>query len=255
LLGVSEIERYSSFKYLNDEVLKRSIKEINATSDITVTQEVRKEGRNVVAVKFHITEQEPKGEERPGTGTLVALMTGDRTHEHMQAILGRLMAFGVTRRQAEDVLQKRGEDYINEVLDVVEAAFERGKVTNLTAFTAAALRDDYRPKRPCYEETKEKERQQAIAAREAARVQELERQRTAAREERERLLQALDQLCSDERETLEREFSAVLARENDILTYFLERDGISKNPLIRAAFETFARKHLFGDSSPIPQPG
>lgn len=52
----AEGEAYDEFKYLKRDVIKKAVDEINRVSDIVVTPEYEKSGRNVVRVRFLIAE-------------------------------------------------------------------------------------------------------------------------------------------------------------------------------------------------------
>jgi len=53
-LGKPVKSAYDEFKHFNNQVIKPAIKEINLISDIYVTAEYTKQGRNVVAIKFSV---------------------------------------------------------------------------------------------------------------------------------------------------------------------------------------------------------
>lgn len=53
-LQVEGKKAYKKFKYLNDEIIKKAIKEISDVTDITVKYYLIKKGRTVVAVEFDI---------------------------------------------------------------------------------------------------------------------------------------------------------------------------------------------------------
>ncbi|HGJ5865362.1 MAG TPA: replication initiation protein [Arsenophonus nasoniae] len=58
MLGLDD--KYSDFKILNRAVIKPSLKEINAKSDINVSVDLIKQGRKVVALHFHFDEKNKK---------------------------------------------------------------------------------------------------------------------------------------------------------------------------------------------------
>jgi hypothetical protein len=247
LLGVADCERYRSFKYLNDEVLKRSIKEVNAVTDIRITNEFKKEGRVVAAIKFNIESVGAADQETGGQKPIDGHPFGETGPVSDPTAMQRLLTFGLTRRQAEEVIAKRGAPYVVEVLDVVETAFQQGKVDNLAAFTVAALKQDYRRKTPSYADAQETQKRDQEKARQKAIAQQRERERLNLMRERQRLLEALDGLSIDERAAIENEFAESLTKENDILSRYLRRDGL-QNVLVRGAFEAYARRRLLGES-------
>ena len=61
---------YEKFKYFNDHVLKKALKEINGVTDIVVSVKPIKQGRNIVSLNFTITAKEPDFEIDEETGEL-----------------------------------------------------------------------------------------------------------------------------------------------------------------------------------------
>ncbi len=53
-LGIAGEKTYKEFKFLNSQVLKPALKDLNKLSDITVTMKPEKSGRSVVAVEFTV---------------------------------------------------------------------------------------------------------------------------------------------------------------------------------------------------------
>lgn len=53
-LGIAGEKTYKEFKFLNSQVLKPALKDLNRLSDITVTMKPEKSGRSVVAVEFTV---------------------------------------------------------------------------------------------------------------------------------------------------------------------------------------------------------
>lgn len=58
MLGLDD--KYNDFKILNRAVIKSSVKELNAKSDINVSVDLIKQGRKVVALHFHFDEKNRK---------------------------------------------------------------------------------------------------------------------------------------------------------------------------------------------------
>lgn len=54
LMGVDDSDYYKSFKHLNAKIIKPAVAEVNRTSDILVTPETRKQGRQVAEIRFRI---------------------------------------------------------------------------------------------------------------------------------------------------------------------------------------------------------
>lgn len=155
LLGVEE-GQYEQFKYLNRDVLKPAVKEVNGFSDIRVKMETKRERRRIVALKFSIKENPQLMLELEGSGGQAARALGAKALPDPRAmapepdeLLGplqrRLLAFGLSDSQALDVSTEFGADRIARNLDHVEAELERGRaIKNVPAFTLDAIRTDYR---------------------------------------------------------------------------------------------------------------
>jgi hypothetical protein len=154
LLGIEE-GQYEQFKYLNRDVLKPAVKEVNGYSDIRVKMETRREKRRIVALKFSIKENPQLMLELEGGGQAArslgakALPDPRSMAPEPDELLGplqrRLLAYGVTDAQALDVSTEFDAERIARNLDHVEAELERGRaIKNVPAFTLDAIRTDYR---------------------------------------------------------------------------------------------------------------
>jgi hypothetical protein len=161
LLGV-EPGQYESFKYLNRDVLKPAVAEVNEHSDIRVAMERKSEGRRVVALKFRIEENgqlrlelggggaNRAAEEARAAGEFPGNLPDPRAlapepHDLLDPLPRRLLAFGLTEAQALDVSTEYDAARIEGNLAYVEGEIERGRaIANVAAFTMGAIRTDYR---------------------------------------------------------------------------------------------------------------
>ncbi len=156
LLGVED-GQFVEFKYLNREVLKPAVAEINRYSDIVVEMEVKREKRRVVALKFTVAEngQLVLGLAEKASRAAAEAFGGKALPDPRalapdpERLLGplqrRLISFGLTEAQALDVSTEFEQERIEANLDYVEAELTRGRaVRSVPAFTIDAIRDDYR---------------------------------------------------------------------------------------------------------------
>lgn len=155
LLGVEE-GQYEQFKYLNRDVLKPAIKEVNGFSDIRVKMETKRQGRRIVTLKFSIKENPQLMLELDGQGSQAARALGTKVlpdprsmapelNELLGPLQQRLLSFGLSDAQALDMSTEFDADRIARNLDYVEAELERGRtIKNVPAFTLDAIRTDYR---------------------------------------------------------------------------------------------------------------
>jgi hypothetical protein len=228
LLGVEE-GQYEQFKYLNRDVLKPAVREVNRYSDIRVKVETKRESRRIVALKFTVSEnpQLRLDLEGRGQGNAAEALEGKTFPDPRELAPGpdrllgplqrRLMTFGLTEAQAFDVSTEFDAARIAGNLDYVEGELERGRaVKNVPAFTLAAIREDFRPReievekvvasRKKAKQTAEQKRK-AEADREAAEAQarRLQAEEEARRREAERssrLAEEWDALSAEEQETI-----------------------------------------------------
>jgi plasmid replication initiation protein len=139
LMGVDDSPYYEDFSKLNAKIIKPSVKEVNAVSDISLVAEVRRESRKVRQIRFLIT--------RNGQETLFDL--GDDDAIRKTESYGRLVENGISRRLAQRWLVEHGEDYVREKLDFVEGERRKGRVRKTPAgYLSAAINGDFRPAAP-----------------------------------------------------------------------------------------------------------
>ncbi|WP_299740829.1 replication initiation protein [uncultured Roseobacter sp.] len=137
LMGVDESAYYEVYKHLNAKIIKPAVAEVNRTSNIVITPEVRKRGRAVTDIRFLI-KQNPQ---------LAILDLDDGEGLRRAPVYDRLRAMGVSDRLARQWMLEHGETLVGEKLDYVAA---QSGVKSPARYLAAALRDDYAetPKEP-----------------------------------------------------------------------------------------------------------
>ena len=135
LMGVHDSAYYKTFKHLNAKIVKPAVAEVNAVSNITLTPEVRRQGRAVSHIRFLIKEI--------AQGSVVehSADPGDEA----TALRERMRALGVSERLATQWIEEHGMAYVVEKLDYVAAAARKGRVRGSpVGYLSAALRDDWR---------------------------------------------------------------------------------------------------------------
>jgi len=172
LMGVDESDYYHQFKHLNAKVIKPTVKEINAVSDIEITPEFKRAGRSITEIRFLIG----------ANPQLPLLDINDDTAVKGTTIYQRLIATGISHKLAESWIAQYGEDYCAAKLDIVSQQKASGaKIVSVTGFLSAAIKDDYK-------DAAEEERGRSKAAREsqdAARRDKAAREHAARRKENE----------------------------------------------------------------------
>lgn len=130
LMGVDESAYYEVYKHLNAKIIKPAVAEVNRTSNIVITPEVRKRGRAVTDIRFLI---------KPNP-QLAILDIDDGEGLRRAPVYDRLRGLGISDRLARQWLLEHGEASVMRKLDYM--AGQEG-VRSPQRYLAAALRDDY----------------------------------------------------------------------------------------------------------------
>ncbi len=174
LMGVDGSAYYENFKHLNAKIIKPGVAEVNKSSNILLTPEVKKEGRAVTQIRFKIREN-PQ---------LAMFEIDDEEGVRQSRTYARLTALGASDRLARQWIAEHGEDYVAEKLDYVSA---QDGLESPVRYLSAALRNDYsapRAPEPSPEAIEAvRRRMEAEAAAEAA---ELAREEAVRLERRDR---------------------------------------------------------------------
>jgi hypothetical protein len=130
LMGVADSPYYETFKHLNAKIIKPAVAEVNKTSNIVVTPEVKKMGRQVTEIRFRIAEN-PQ---------LSILDLDDGEGVRKSEVYARLRALGVSDRLARQWVAEHGEAHVRAKIDFVAG---QGGVKNPVGYLTAALKNDY----------------------------------------------------------------------------------------------------------------
>ncbi len=178
LMGVEGSAYYESFKHLNAKIIKPAVAEVNKPSNILLTPEFKKMGRQVAEVRFLIKEN-PQ---------LAMLDIDDGAGVRQGAVYSQLIGLGVSDRLARQWIAEHGEAYVAEKVGYLKS--KKG-VDSPVRYLSAALRDDYKDT-PA--ETVKEVPPEVLAAAAARKAEEAEAARLEAAEDaakaRERSLRA-----------------------------------------------------------------
>lgn len=130
LMGVDGSDYYQSYKQLNAKVIKPAVAEVNRVSDIVVTPDVRKMGRQVTDIRFLIKRN----------AQLAMLDLDDGGGLRKGGVYESLRALGVSDRLARQWISQHGEAYVQDKLTYVE---ERGDVKHPVNYLTVAIRENY----------------------------------------------------------------------------------------------------------------
>ena len=146
LMGI-ELDDYSTFKALNQRVIKPAIKEINGLTDYLVEVEQKRMGRRVGELKFRISKikQIPLQESLfPDIENLSPVAV-----ELVQAEIDRKVAMEIADREWDFVspekLPEPGtySDFLAYITEKIEMSLDTSDVKNRAGYIVAAIRENY----------------------------------------------------------------------------------------------------------------
>lgn len=127
LMGVDDSAYYQTYKHLNAKIIKPAVAEVNRTSNIVVTPEVRKRGRAVTDIRFLI---------KPNP-QLAILDIDDGEGLRRTPVYAQLRGLGIGDRLARQWLTEHGAPAVAKKL---EALNRHGAVRHPERYLAAALK-------------------------------------------------------------------------------------------------------------------
>ncbi|HEX4045584.1 MAG TPA: replication initiation protein [Gammaproteobacteria bacterium] len=161
LMGVP-IGKYDIFRDFKRRVLDQAVNEVNAYSDLIVSPEFVREGRQVVRLRFTLKEREKKNRlgqqpraarmKKPVAVTTDTLITATETEKDnsTEQLVNKLETqFGLSSEQLEQLLATYGTAFIQDKVTLIEASkpYREGSIQNLTAYLLSAIRYNYQPGR------------------------------------------------------------------------------------------------------------
>lgn len=130
LMGVDDSAYYESYKHLNAKIIKPGVAEVNASSNILLTPEVRKEGRVITEIRFLIREN-PQ---------LAMFDIDDEDGVRQSDTYAKLISLGASDRLARQWIAEHGETHVAAKLAYVSS---RNGVESPVRYLSAALKNDY----------------------------------------------------------------------------------------------------------------
>lgn len=176
LMGVDDSDYYHQFKHLNAKVIKPTVKEINAVSDIELTPEFKRSGRAISEIRFLI-----------GSNPQLPLLDiDDDGAVKGTTVYQRLVATGISHKLAESWIKQHGEDYCASKLDLVDSQKASGaQIVSVSGFLASAIKDNYQDAAKPGQSAEQLAQSKAQYAEQARKAAEARMQRQAEMEDRE----------------------------------------------------------------------
>lgn len=145
ILGIGPNE-YKEFKVFNRSVISQVVKELNANSDIRVSVQFGRCGRQVKYLHFHIS----RNQDAVSLESLDSL-PGDILSDELAApVIESLMRYGFKQRQAVDLVGRYGSGYVSETLSEFTKRYKSGgkKIESPAAYIVRLLEIDVRNQAP-----------------------------------------------------------------------------------------------------------
>ncbi len=134
LMGLQGDEYYTDFKRLNARIIKPAVKEVNASSNILLEPEFKKNGRKVSHVKFHVNHN-PQ---------LALLEIEENDDINSSKIYKRLVKMGVSKVLARQWIIEFGEEYLEDKVDYTSHMKQSGRIkSSQSGFLKKAVEEDY----------------------------------------------------------------------------------------------------------------
>ncbi|MGH8156546.1 MAG: replication initiation protein [Rhodanobacter sp.] len=244
LLGASG-ESYDEFKALNRSVIKPAIDEVNKHSRFHVEAELKRERRQVVAVKLHITQPARMVESAASPeDTLLAQAFDERLLEQLT------LDYCLGKDTARKVMNDHSADRLIRVMEYVGDRYVNGQIqqTKIAPYFLATLAkwDDgatnsrltVKPKATASSGQKGNIDPKLRAAEDRAKA--LRETRKAEAEKRLQLLSV------EERVALESDFEEFVREHHSPVLKILQNDGVT-HPMIKGAFSEYLQKRLLDE--------
>ncbi len=159
----------------------------------------------------------------------------------------RMCSFGLTKEQADVIRKNHDDGYIMGNLDIVERDYKAGKIAKgLPAYTYAALKNDYRPKKSLVEQKLEEQKKSRKQMQEK-KQQQLERLDALRKEfEAERIQEALQDMNDSEQKRFNERFQEKFKGD---MVYKRFQDMGMDHPVVQSLFRSFARNELLSEAT------
>jgi plasmid replication initiation protein len=133
LMGVNE-HQYKDFFALKRRVIVIAIKEVNKHSDFEITPEYEKNGRQVVRIRFLISNKKK---------SLTQIAPKNRNEDEVYKTLSEV--FRLSKKEINNYLKNHSADYLNEKIQYVlnTPSFQSGSIKNVGGYLKTAIKGDY----------------------------------------------------------------------------------------------------------------
>ncbi len=221
---------YKEFKYLNNQIIKPAMKEVNKVTDIHLEIELKKKGKSVVEIRFDVTHHENK----------------DFNSDDQQKVtlLSRMINLGISEKTARSYITKHPLDFIEGNLAEVEYRIKTqpGKIKNYPAFFKKALEEDFRKVTPPIDKKAEELKKHIEEQARAAHEEEIELTRQS-KQRRADARQYFDGIDKKAQVAVEKKFASFIEKTNAFAFKSYAKSGL-KGLMVGQAFDDWLANEL-----------
>lgn len=178
LCGVP-LSLYNNFKYINKNIIKTQLKEVNKVSGLNVEVEYKKKSRKVTAIRFKVSRKEGFEYQKSLEG-----ISPNETIEPKEEIINSLIEdYQLSKVVGKSLVKLYPLEQIQKNLVFVDDQVSKDLVKNIGAFTKNAIEMDLRLKESKFDR-EEREKSQKLLEDSKRRAKEQEEQRKIEEEEK-----------------------------------------------------------------------
>ena len=230
---------YDDFRRINSKIIKPAVAQINRVSDIFITPEIIKEGRNVVGIRFDIANN-PSIENQTTLDGL-SLKESVDTHSDIKSlpVYKMLLKHGVSERLAIRMLAEEGEERMQQLVRYTEEKNRQRTIKSTGAYIKKLVDDKAIVGETEFQKEAKQKKQQAVQ-------QELEAQNKSAQEAEQRkqhinsVLDHFDTLSEEQKNSWRKEYELSCPD----ITRKLFQTGGERSPVHRMRFAEFVESKL-----------
>jgi plasmid replication initiation protein len=245
---------YEVFKVFNYSVLKPSIKEINEKCEVFIEAFFEKAGRNVVAIRFEITEKS-KMNVAPSKDFVDEENTDPTEATDVEK---RLAALGLSQKDVMAIVGDHQLDYIEGNLSIVETrirtalknpdASKHIKPEKYAVYLKKALKEDWRQGTVSFDKKLQDEKNELVAKEmEVKKQAALDKLKSAelAKSKTNQALDVYNEMSPSEQADIHSKFVEAMRDINntDVIKKFL-KGGVDSSKYVSSMFEQFLIKEL-----------
>jgi plasmid replication initiation protein len=234
LMGVNE-HQYKDFFALKRRVIVIAIKEVNKHSDFEITPEYEKNGRQVVRIRFLISNKKK---------SLTQIAPKNRNEDEVYKTLSEV--FRLSKKEINNYLKNHSADYLNEKIQYVlnTPSFQSGSIKNVGGYLKTAIKGDYQKSISSNEIiiNSKKEAEENACQDKTIKDAILSAKRSYEAFILKLLLRAVDDLDAARGQAITNEFSEFLQREHKIIFNSYQKSKF-KSAAVGASFKGFIKKN------------